>query len=789
MVHHRRIVSLSFVCIVALAVVSVLRAAPPTLTGINPRGALRGKAIDLVITGTNLTPMTRLLLPFKATQRLLPDAKPNPGQVRIQLTVDPAVPLGIYSVRLLTDEGVSPFYLFSVDAFPNVNEVEDNNRFDKAQKVPFPVIVTGQCAGGDVDNFRFAVKKGQRVVVETEAARLGSGVVPQIRVTDARQRFVAADDSQKIRGDCRIIFTAPADGEYVVEVSDSRYRGGSPPDYRLKIGDYDVVEEVFPLGGRRGEPVTLTLYGGTLARPVQVERSLVGPRVGSRLPLALDGAIKAGMLSPLLAVGDLPERVRVKTGNKDPKVIDIAPPVTLNGRLGRKGQIDRYQFPVQPGQRFRLTVEAEPLGSYLDGVLRVGDQDGRQLALVDDVPVPAVTPGQPARVSIDPFTEVTVPTGVTMLVIDLFDQRHRGGINFGYRLTVEPAAADFQVHQPLAEVNVPRGGTAVLTVPVTRRGYNGAIQLAVPNLPTGITAAGGQVPEGAGDGVLTLTASPKAKLPEGVAWLRFEGRATAEGHSLTRRAEQRVVLNAAPDATPVVLTFHQFALALTGPDPINVQGPKAVELVKGYPATVPVAVGRATNHAALAVEVSGQVRAATAMQPQAAAAAGPFAVKSNTAAAGATRASFTLTASLAAPEGRVTDLVVQGKVRVNNVDRVIPGPAVEVTVLRPFVVEIAAKPLVLVSGQTVVLKGRLKRQAVFQEAVQILLTGLPTGVTMAAPPPTIPAKQGDFEIALRVDAKLASAPANLTLTCTTKIGGMTYTHPAVFLPVKVGPGK
>ena len=129
-------------------------------------------------------------------------------------------------------------------------------------------------AGGDVDFFRFDVKKGQRVVVETEAARLGSGVVPQIRVTDAKGRFIAADDTQGVQGDCRVWFVADADKEYVVEFSDTRYRGGVPPDYRLKIGDYDAPEEVFPLGGKRGEQAAFTFRAGNLASDVKMQRPL-----------------------------------------------------------------------------------------------------------------------------------------------------------------------------------------------------------------------------------------------------------------------------------------------------------------------------------------------------------------------------------------------------------------------------------------------------------------------------------------------------------------------------------
>ena len=53
--------------------------------------------------------------------------------------------------------------------------------------------------------------------------------------------------------------TAVGDRVEVEVAFDSRYRGGNPPFYRLRIAEYDLFDEVFPLGGRRGESVRFTL--------------------------------------------------------------------------------------------------------------------------------------------------------------------------------------------------------------------------------------------------------------------------------------------------------------------------------------------------------------------------------------------------------------------------------------------------------------------------------------------------------------------------------------------------
>src|SRR5262245_24130154 len=97
------------------AALFLLATAPPTLTALTPRGAERGQTIEFTVAGANLSPQTRLLLPFKADAVLVPDAKPNPAAVRFRLTVDASVTPGVYPVRVVTDDGVSAVALFSVD--------------------------------------------------------------------------------------------------------------------------------------------------------------------------------------------------------------------------------------------------------------------------------------------------------------------------------------------------------------------------------------------------------------------------------------------------------------------------------------------------------------------------------------------------------------------------------------------------------------------------------------------------------------------------------------------------
>src|SRR5439155_4480517 len=126
---------------------------------------------------------------------------------------------------------------------PQVAEKEENSTFETAQPVPAPVVVEGQSAGNDVDYFRFPGRKGQRIVVDAQCARIGSGVDPSIRLTTAARRYVAsADDSPGLLTDARLCAVLPEDTDYVVELSDTRYQGVGRPIYPLLVAPVPTAE-------------------------------------------------------------------------------------------------------------------------------------------------------------------------------------------------------------------------------------------------------------------------------------------------------------------------------------------------------------------------------------------------------------------------------------------------------------------------------------------------------------------------------------------------------------------
>ena len=241
----------------------------------------------MTFNGSNLAGNLRLNAPFGfrvATPRT------RWAQTRLErqargVTVAAESAVGAYPIRVRTEEGISNPILFSVGQLPQVSEVEDNSLFEAAQPIPALAVVEGQTAGNDVDFFRFPGKKGQRIVVDAQCARIGSGVDPTIRLTNAAHAYIAsADDTPGLLTDARLVATLPEDTDYVIEISDSRYQGGGRPIYRLVVGAVPMAEEVYPIGGRRGESLGVELRGGTLPA-LFVAAAKLDPGPGSASPL------------------------------------------------------------------------------------------------------------------------------------------------------------------------------------------------------------------------------------------------------------------------------------------------------------------------------------------------------------------------------------------------------------------------------------------------------------------------------------------------------------------------
>ena len=148
----------------------------------------------------------------------------------------PADVVDLFDVEAKVNGQVSPsgnrFRLFP---HGNNMEAEPNDEIAKATPSELPKAFNGVIGkAGDVDFFKFAAKKGQVFDIECYARRLRSGLDPVMNLYKADGGGIAGNDDS--RGpDSFFRVTIPADGEYVLRVTDHLGRGAKDFVYRVEM--------------------------------------------------------------------------------------------------------------------------------------------------------------------------------------------------------------------------------------------------------------------------------------------------------------------------------------------------------------------------------------------------------------------------------------------------------------------------------------------------------------------------------------------------------------------------
>jgi hypothetical protein len=766
----------------ALASTAAARADSPQLANITPFGVQRGTPTVVTVAGANLAGNPQLVAPFPLTAEPEPNQDPKGGAWKIKVTVPPSLAVGVYVLRVRTDDGISNPLLFAVGQLPQVSETEDNSSFETAQSVPSPVIVEGQSAGTDVDFFKFPGKKGQRIVVDAQCARIGSGVDPQIRLTTAGRTYIAsADDSPGLVTDARLTAVLPEDGDYVVELSDTRYQGGGRPIYRLVIGPVPSADEVYPLGGRRGETVGFELRGGTLPElKVGAATLETGPGVDSCRPRM--SSVSLGLTPPAepsldvelpgsIDVSDYPE-LREAADAQAPPVRGTAP-VVFNGRIDPAGDEDRFVVSVVPGQSLRVQVNAADLGSALDGSLQALGAKDAVIATADDTTIAPIAPkGQqknaPGIVSPDPSLVFTVPAGLNEITLALRDLEGRGGTGFPYRITVEPSTPTFELALADAQISVRKGGTAAIAVTASRQGYGGPIELSIADPPPGVTVRAGRVAEGQTLGALSISAA--ADTTFGPSVLKVLGTGQGPGGPIVVAASKLLVF---AQQGPIATSFQNqvgLAAASAGAGPIGLDVPaEAIEVVHGIGGSIAVKVARTAGaDAALAVTPLPLPPGIT-FAPQ------NIAEK-------ATEAALNLVVAPEAPLGDMS-IALSAKGKFGDKEQTFSTPAIALKIVRPAAVELAGQSVEIHAGATAELKGKLLRKGAFKEPVTCKLDGLPAGVK--SDPLTVAPDASEFTIKLTADGGAPAAMAQAKFVLAFQINKKDYATPPTALALKV----
>ncbi|MCY2926456.1 MAG: peptidase, partial [Planctomycetota bacterium] len=231
--------------------------------------------------------------------------------------------------------------VFIVGSLGEYRETESELITDRTETgLTLPVVINGQIMPGDIDRFKFSARKGQRLLISAAARELIpyiSDAVPGwfqavITLYDPAGKELAYADHYGFQADPVLLCEIPADGEYVVEIRDSLYRGREDFVYRLTVGELPFITGLFPLGGQAGAKTYVALTGWNLPA-AELTEELHAPGVH---PLSI-GQGEHGSNTMPFAVDSLPDCVEKEPNDQPATAQPITLPVIVNGRIDRPG--------------------------------------------------------------------------------------------------------------------------------------------------------------------------------------------------------------------------------------------------------------------------------------------------------------------------------------------------------------------------------------------------------------------------------------------------------------------
>ncbi len=188
----------------------------PFITAVFPMVVSPGGPMTFQVAGYNIV---------SPAAELMPNSLPSPA------------PLGRQSVQLSPGAPAFNPVMIEVTDLPLVADVEPNDKPDQQQAVSFPQGINGRMdQPNDVDSYAITLKAGLVVQCEVTARRIGSSLDSTIRVLNDKGGVIAANDDIHPRTkDSLLVFTAPADGLYTLQIRDLLYRGGPTFGYFLSV--------------------------------------------------------------------------------------------------------------------------------------------------------------------------------------------------------------------------------------------------------------------------------------------------------------------------------------------------------------------------------------------------------------------------------------------------------------------------------------------------------------------------------------------------------------------------
>jgi hypothetical protein len=421
---------------------------------------------------------------------ITPDADPGERELRIRTPVGVSNPM-VFHVGQLPEVSRKPMLTSSYQVLGKEELALRKRPADEIEdRITLPCVLNGQIASGEVNRYRFAARRGQRLVITTQARQLIPYIAdavpgwfqPVLVLRHSDGKEVAYDDDYRFKPDPTILCEIPRDGEYVLGIYDSIYRGREDFVYRVAIGELPFVTSMFPIGGQVGAPVAIKMKGWNLE---SAEMSPPAPDAGPGIhPLV---ARNKGLVSNRVpfALDTLPDCQEREPNNVQKQAQPVTLPIIVNGRMDQPNDWDVFKLAGQAGETIVAEVYARRLDSPLDSVLKLTDATGKLLAFNDDYEDLGFGVNTHHA---DSYLLARLPADGTYYV-HLGDTACNAGEEFAYRLRLSTAEPDFALRVAPSSISLRAKSSAAVSVHAIRKdGFAGPIKLELRNPPPGFSA-------------------------------------------------------------------------------------------------------------------------------------------------------------------------------------------------------------------------------------------------------------------------------------------------------------
>lgn len=164
--------------------------------------------------------------------------------------------------RLTVDGSMNSIELPIVDVPILVEQVPSSDQVH--QELPIPSSISGRLSQSqEVDRYRFLAKKDTKLHLQLHAREFGFPIDGVLTILDSQGKQLVREDDAENRADSRAVWQPPADGEYVLEVSDAFNGGGAlylyRVDLRLAVSDVRTTLKADRFQGQVGQPLEIAV--------------------------------------------------------------------------------------------------------------------------------------------------------------------------------------------------------------------------------------------------------------------------------------------------------------------------------------------------------------------------------------------------------------------------------------------------------------------------------------------------------------------------------------------------